>query len=113
MSEFKARVYLAGPYTQGDTVRNVSRAISKANHLVESGYAPYVPHLTLLWDLHTHYSYDQWLSLCREWLQACDAVFRMPGYSPGAEEEEKLALRLGIPVVYSVQQLDRIYGEGR
>jgi len=41
----RTRVYIAGPYTLGDKEANVLGAINAATVLLDSGFAPYVPHL--------------------------------------------------------------------
>ena len=95
----KLKVFVSSPYTLPDPVENTRRAIAAGNSLMYAGYAPYVPHLNLLWHFHSPKSYEQWLTLDREWLTVCDAVFRLPGESPGADREVALAKELGIPVV--------------
>lgn len=110
---FRARVYLAGPFTQGDTCQNVANALRVAERLMERGYAPYVPHLNWLWGLAHQHEYEYWLALDKEWLAQCDAVYRIHGVSPGADEETALAHRLHIPVVSRLEHLDRMFGGDR
>ena len=106
---FKARVYVAGQYTQGDTVSNVAIAIDIADKLVDKGYAPYVPHLNMFWHFQNWHKYEYWLALDEEWLAQCDAVYRILGESPGADREVVLAARLGIHVVYNFNELDTLF----
>jgi uncharacterized protein DUF4406 len=95
------KVYVAGPYSQGDPVLNVRAAIDVAEVLVALGHTPYVPHLTILWHLVAPHDTDFWYGHDLEWLAACDAVVRLPGPSVGADTEVKEAERLGIPVYTS------------
>lgn len=41
-----ARVYVAGPYTNGDVAVNVRTAYEAADRLADLGFAPFVPHST-------------------------------------------------------------------
>lgn len=96
------RVYVAGPYSS-DPVSCTRDAVHVAETLWDAGYAPYVPHLTMLWDLispHECTSHDDrpfYLELDFQWLADCDAVVRLPGESLGSDREVALAEKLGIP----------------
>jgi hypothetical protein len=39
------------------------------------------------------------------WVSVADAVLRLPGTSPGADREVALALSLGIPVYYDIEEM--------
>lgn len=100
------RVYLAGPYGSGDAVEPNVRAAIAAAHLVrELGAAPFVPHLCVLWHEHHPRSSGDWTEYDREWLLACDVLLRIPGESPGADQEVALAKSLSMPVFESVSDL--------
>lgn len=92
-------IYLAGPYTEPDPVQNTHRMIRIADALLDAGFVPLVPHLTLAWHLVSPKRYETWLDYDRQLLSRCDAVLRMPGYSRGATQETVLARSLGIPVI--------------
>lgn len=96
------RVYVAGPYTLGDPVLNVRRAVQAANELFDAGHAPYVPHLTHLWHTISPRPFDDWMRLDLDWLPVCDAVVRLPGNSRGADMETSAARDYNIPVFDSV-----------
>ena len=98
-------VYIAGPYSKPDPVVNTRNTILVANHLVEVGFVPFVPHLTLLWHMVSPQDINFWYSYDNEWLEKCDALFRLDGDSPGADKEVQLAHKLGIPVFWSVSEL--------
>lgn len=99
------RIYVAGPYTHGDVAVNVRKAISMAHELARRGFAPYVPHLSHFWHLVYPRPYREWMALDRVWLVQCDAVLRLPGLSPGADEEVAVAAQLGMPVYTALQDL--------
>jgi len=99
-------VYIAGPYSKGDTIENIRRAIIVANDLIEVGHTPYVPHLSGFQHLVMARPYEDWLKIDLAWVARCDAMLRLAGGSPGADREVAEAKRLGIPVVESVGELD-------
>lgn len=98
-------VYVAGPLSVGDTAANVRHALQDADFLLASGFHPYVPHLSHFWHLLFGHPYDVWMNLDRTWLSCCDALFRLPGESPGADVEVAEAEHLGIPVFYTLSDL--------
>lgn len=80
-------------------------AAMTATVLMAVGYVPFLPHLTLLWDLLYPRVYQDWLDYDNHWLAVCDVVFRIPGESSGADKECELAKSLGIPVVTTYDEL--------
>lgn len=98
---YSVRVYVAGPYTS-DPGTNVHTAIKAAQRLLENGYYPFVPHLFHLWHMIIPGSSEQWIGLELEWLRSCHVLVRLPGDSSGADREVAEALRLGIPVYFSI-----------
>jgi hypothetical protein len=98
------KVYVAGPYTQGDVVVNVRNAILAGDQLLEAGHFPYIPHLMHFWHLVTPHEYERWIAMDLEWLPVCEALVRLPGASSGSDGEVDAAQRLGIPVFCSVAE---------
>lgn len=94
-------IYVAGPYTKGDVAVNVKNAIVAGNNLRSLGFTPFIPHLTHFWHLIQEHEIDYWYRYDMEWLEKCDALFRLPGESNGADAEEARALELGLPVFHS------------
>lgn len=108
---FKLAVYVAGPYSSAPQ-ENVRRALKCAERLHVEGFAPYVPHLTLYWDMHYPHPYEFWMDLDKAYLARCDCVYRFTGPSPGADVETALAARLGIPVYITLSELKRDKADG-
>ncbi len=108
---FKARIYVAGPYSTGDPETNVYKAIETANAIADLGFAPYIPHFTHFWHLRFPRPYEFWLDLDNQFLPFCDAILRIPGKSSGADKEVELAARLGKPTFYSIEELENHYGK--
>lgn len=92
-------IYLAGPYTQPDPVVNTHRMLRIADALLDAGFTPLIPHLSLAWHLVSPKPYETWLEYDRQLLAHCDAVLRVPGESFGATRETQLAEALGIFVI--------------
>src|ERR1043166_9437173 len=103
------KVYVAGPYTQGDVVQNIKAAIDAGEALAGLGFVPFIPHLTAFWHFQHAHCYGFWLDYTSEWLLACDALLRLPGPSNGADSERRLALTVGIPVYYTIEALRKAY----
>lgn len=101
----KPLVYIAGPYTSPDPIQNTHRAIIVAARVLDIGAVPFIPHLSMLWHLVEPRPVDFWYAYDLELLARCDAVFRIPGPSVGADAEVIEAKRLGIPVVYGMDEL--------
>jgi hypothetical protein len=105
------RVYIAGPYTQGDVAVNVRSAYVAASRLADEGHAPFVPHHTHFWHMMFPRPYEEWLRLDLAFLPCCDAVLRLPGPSSGADGEVAHAKTLGIPVYTDIEVLLRELSE--
>ncbi len=96
-------IYVAGPYTLGDTILNIKDAIRAADELVSFGYVPFIPHLSFAWHLVSPKSYDFWVEQDNAWLLKCDALIRLPGESLGADKEVELAMQHGTPVYIGME----------
>ena len=103
-------VYIAGPYAQPDQAANVRLAIQAAEIVRDRGHLPYVPHLMHLWHLCSPHSDDYWLKMGLEWVRVCDVLYRIPGYSAGADAEEELARALRKVVVHTLRDLRELLG---
>ena len=101
------RIYVAGPISKGDREANLAAAIDAADRLLAAGWYPYVPHLGQLWDERHAHSYREWMALDQGWLAACSALLRLPGESPGADEEVAFAEVHGIRVYWSLEDAER------
>lgn len=98
------KIYIAGPYTKGDTAKNVRRAIYAADYVTATlGHVAFCPHLTHFWHfVIPHDDINFWYKYDLEWLRCCDAILRLDGESHGADREVELAIELGLPVYKSV-----------
>ena len=107
----KTYVYIAGPYTRGDCVQNVRRAILVADRLATQGFVPFIPHLSHFWHFLCPHEIQFWYDLDLAWLRKCDCLLRLSGDSMGANLEVTVAREHGIPVYWTVPEL--LEGEAR
>jgi hypothetical protein len=100
-------VYLAGPIGKPEVMKpNALEAIRVANVLRGFGFMVFVPHLCVWWHEVTPYELDHWMEYDFAWLSRCDALYRMPGHSPGADKEiEHARSKLSIPVFFNLSDL--------
>lgn len=104
----KPRVYVSGPITSsGNLTDNVREGIRFGTILLNDGYTPFVPHLSELWNYVSVVPYEQWIAYDKDWVRACDALFRLPGKSKGAAREVRFANKMGIPVFTSYRKLSK------
>ena len=104
------KVYIASPYTIGDTAVNVRRQMDVFEELVKTGkIAPFAPLLYHFQHLVHPKRPSEWLALDFEWVKVCDCLLRLPGESKGADEEEHFARTFNIPVFYSIEELKAHY----
>ena len=108
----KLVVYLAGPLSVGDLRENIQKAMEQATRLMQEGYVVVIPHLDQylqdFWDevgINMDWGYEEWLAFDFELLAKCDVLFRMPGESPGADQEVAFAMGRMIDVVHSEMEL--------
>ena len=95
-------VYVAGPLNTGelDEAQHVHDTLNAATLVRDLGYYPFVPHLCVLWQIHSPRNREDWLDYDFRWLEKCDVLYRLPGKSQGADAEVAHAEKLGIPVVH-------------
>lgn len=98
-------IYIASPYSKGNSLANVRRQIDAAEQLASMGHVPILPLLSHYWDEVYPHSWAFWLNLCIAILQRCDAVLRLDGESTGADVEVKEAQARGMPVFYRVSEI--------
>lgn len=96
------RVYVAGPYTNGDKLENTMKAMNAAQLLMDAGCYPYVPHMSHFLEAEKSRDYEFWLAMDFAFLEVCDALVRLSGHSPGADREVQFANERHIPVFEGV-----------
>ena len=99
------RVFISSPYTVGDTAENVRSQHDAFNSLVSLGHIPFAPLLSHYQQLIHPMSWQEWMDWCLVWVGQCETVLRLPGVSKGADIECAWANELGIPVIFTYDQL--------
>jgi len=99
-------VYFAAPYTKGDPVENCHIAMEMWHEVQQEGIVvPVCPH----WSMFQHFlhplTYDEWIAYDMCIIRRCDALFRSPGVSEGADEEMTFAVSLNMPVFRDLRPL--------
>ena len=95
----KPLVYIAGPYTNPDPVENTHRAITEGLAIRDTyDVGVIIPHVTLAAHLVSPRDLDYWYAFDLDQLSHCDALYRLPGASSGADKEVDYAKGLGMPV---------------
>lgn len=99
------KIYIASPYSNGDKQENVNLQMDVAHELLNRGYAPFTPTLSHYMELRNPRPEHDWLKLDFEFLVLCDVLIRIRPekngeeiLSKGANMEEELARKTGIPV---------------
>lgn len=108
MTKQKLRVYIASPYSIGDVCANVRESMDCFDQLMNAGFAPYAPLMSHFQNIVHHRPYQEWIEHDLQWVLAADVVLRLPGESKGADGEVSYAEACGIPVVYTINALDRL-----
>lgn len=101
------KVYISGPITSsGNLTANVRNGIYMMRGLWDRGYWGFCPHLSETVNMVYPMSWEQWLRYDYEILSVCDCMYRLPGYSKGADKEEEWANQLGIPVFRDFDRME-------
>ncbi len=102
----KPLIYIAGPYAS-DPIGNTSKAIMVAEMILVAGGTPLIPHLNHYWHEQVPHTREEWMEMDLNMLNHCDAMYRMSGESPGADEEETFANNNHIPVFHSLSEVKK------
>ena len=99
------RIYISGPVTKGDRQHNFDQAADAQRVLLDAGFAPLNPMLTMALPYAWDVPHDDWVACDLEWVKKADAVLRLPGESPGADTEVAFAVQRGIRVYTDIDEL--------
>jgi hypothetical protein len=107
------RVYIAGKLNgmAVDYTQNMHRMMTWGEVIRRRGYAVFIPCLdVLMGTMFGGYSYEDYFNNSQEWLDASHALFVCPESegSKGLAKEIKRAEARGIPVCYTLEELDKV-----
>lgn len=103
------RIYIASPYGDHNPLHvreaNVAIADSAARQLALRGHIAIAPiRITHGWDEDTRLQEAHWWAIDLDLLCVwAECLVRLPGHSPGADKEERIAKERGIPVFYGIE----------
>jgi len=102
------KVYVAGPLNGPDApsyIENLSRMLRVAKDIRRLGFAVFVPGQDFLLGLiDDKFDYSDYFHNGIEWLRVSDILYVID-LSPGVKQEMKLAKKLGIPIVHTIDEL--------
>jgi len=103
------KIYIAGPYSKGDTAMNVRAAIIEQDFIEDAlGHMAYNPMLRHFQHLVLpHRDVNYWYEKDILWLRECDAILRLGGESVGADREVELAREWGLKIYHSVYEIPK------
>ncbi len=96
-------IYVAGPMSRGDLVQHIRGAVFVADQIYAAGGQAFLPQLSVLYQLVSPRSYEEWMTTDFRWIDRCDAVLRLEGESLGADREMKYAKQIGRRIFNNVE----------
>lgn len=94
-------VYVAAPFRFPDPFANIRAAIEVGERLESTGLiTAWVPHQNALWALVYPHDAAFWLDYDISQLARSDALYRVKGFSEGADDEEVFADDVKMPIFY-------------
>ena len=109
MEHKQIAVYIASPYTNGDSATNVRVQMDMGDILIRNGFFPFIPLLYHFQQMVHPNDYYTWLSIDEFWIKRCDCLLRLDGESNGADFEVSVAIKNNIPVFYNLNDLVNYY----
>lgn len=106
------RVYVAGAYSADNVtgvMRNMRHGIALAVQVMKAGFAPFAPWLDFQYGLMQEFGIKEYQAASMAWLEVSDAMIVQPigaQTSNGTIREILRAKELGIPVFYSIHDLE-------
>ncbi|KKM64218.1 hypothetical protein LCGC14_1503560 [marine sediment metagenome] len=112
-------IYVAGKYnmpTDGQRLRCTNRAIDLGIEIYKKGHYPVIPHLTHWIEKRMDYNGEPprlntyWYDFDNLIIPKCDALFKFSpdGHSKGADLEEALAIKLGLKIFHSLEEIPNV-----
>ena len=107
----RPRIYCAGAFSGPDIIAirsNVRRGLTMAVRVLKAGFAPFAPWLDEQLSNFAEISIDEYYAYSLAWLECADAVLVVPvgaATSKGTQAELKFAEERGIPIFWSLREL--------
>ena len=109
------RVYIAGAYSADNVIAildNIRIGMRAGTELFLRGYSPFVPwfdfHFQLMIQDGESLTVDDYYRYSMDWLEVAEVLYVLPNSenSKGTQAEIARAKELGIPIVYSMEELN-------
>ena len=101
----RPRIYISGPISKGNRFDNLVQALDAQKWMLDNGFAPLNPMLTMLIPWEADVQHQTWVEADLPWVEASSAIFRLPGESDGADQEVRRAREHDIPVFTDLEEL--------
>lgn len=98
-------IYISGPISKGSPEENFRQAAEAQRALIDNGFAPLNPMLSMSLDYANEVAHADWIEADLPWVERADAVLRLRGYSKGAGIECDHANACGVPVYRAIEDL--------
>lgn len=92
------KIYVAGPYTHENKDLVMYRVAKIGAIIIHAGAIPIIPHFSHHIEKYFPFPYEKWMEIDFQLILSCDCLYRMHGYSPGADREMIHADMNKIPV---------------
>ena len=110
------KIFVAGKYedkTKWKKEKNVKIAMRAGLKIKLKGHYPFIPHLNHYFHyfvrdyMGIHFEQETYYDWDNQFLAVCDGFVKI-SESPGANEEEQLAIKLGLTIFNSVDAIPKI-----
>lgn len=114
------KLYIAGAMSANNILKmleNIHRGIDLGSEVLKLGFAPFVPHLDIMFKIvkgrELNIPLEYYYNYTMEFLKCCDALLVCPysEHSKGTQAEIKMAQKLNIPIFYSLGELRQYYSK--
>jgi hypothetical protein len=107
------RIYIAGKLNAMacEYIRNMHQMISYGEQLRQRGFSVFIPCLDiLLGTMFGDWEYEDYFQNSQPWLEVSDILFVCPGWetSKGTKGEMKTAHKLGIPICFTMAEVEAV-----
>ena len=99
-------IYISGPVTRGNKLRNYYRFCDAFEKLIAMGFAPMNPGQSIVHPGAFEIPHETWLEIDIPWVLSADCVLRLQGSSAGADKECEAARLHGIPTFESLTEAE-------
>ena len=101
----KPIIYIAHPYSS-DPRGNYTKSLAVAVQILQIGGVPINPLESHIYNELDPHPYEFWMENDFQIIKRCDCLYRVHGKSKGADREVIRVRDCGVPVFYSIPQIE-------